>query len=126
MKLRRKTLIICNWIFLENALSLEQLRATGLLTTLVTSLSPTKGIPTGVNGDLNAQDEDYMERGLIAVFNIVMHTVRSPNERLLEAEKEMIRSVIAEIENLPGGFKSTLESCCIEQSEWEELLKALR
>lgn len=58
MTLRRKTVFLINTLVLEESLDLDELRSAGLLNTLIASLSPSRAIPAGKDGDLNAQDED--------------------------------------------------------------------
>lgn len=75
MNLRRKTAFLLNNLALQSTASprlpaqistdgnegvplLRVLQSSGIYTTLVESLSPSRSVPTGLDGDAAAQDED--------------------------------------------------------------------
>lgn len=58
MNLRRKTVFLINSLAMQSASIISSLRTHGLLHTLVTSVSPLRGIPAGLDGELSPQDED--------------------------------------------------------------------
>ncbi|EGG00066.1 uncharacterized protein MELLADRAFT_79345 [Melampsora larici-populina 98AG31] len=58
MNLRRKTVFLINSLAMQSDSILNSLRSHHLFKTLISSVSPTLGIPTGLNGEGLSQDED--------------------------------------------------------------------
>ncbi|CAH7666809.1 adenyl-nucleotide exchange factor [Phakopsora pachyrhizi] len=147
MKLRRKAVFLINGLVLEDLVDLESLRVDGLLKTLIESISPSKGIPAGPNGDLNCQDDDYTEKAIRSIVTITLRTdsdpttVSDPRNLLSDQEKRMIRDVLEENRFLLSNstdddddddddddtrrIERILESSGIGRSEWEQFLKIL-
>ncbi|KAH9813587.1 armadillo-type protein [Melampsora americana] len=58
MNLRRKTVFLINSLAMQSHSILQSLRPHLLFKTLLNSISPTHGIPTGSNGEGSSQDDD--------------------------------------------------------------------
>lgn len=125
MNLRRKTVFLINTLALEDSLNLEELRSTGLLSTLITSLSPSRGIPTGADGDLSPQDEDYTEKALRTMATILINSASKPNQVLHEDEKNSLKEIFLELDVDSAQFKQLIESSGIGESEWSQALDAM-
>ncbi|MBW0461114.1 hypothetical protein O181_000829 [Austropuccinia psidii MF-1] len=125
MTLRRKTVFLINTLVLEDSLELEKLRSTGLLNTLITSLSPSKGIPTGLDGDLNAQDEDYTEKALRSIVTILINSSSKTSQPLSNYERQTLNDVLLELGIGSEEFNSLLQSSGIGESEWAQALRVL-
>lgn len=126
MTLRRKTVFLINTLLLEESLDLDELRAAGLLNTLIASLSPSRAIPAGKDGDLNAQDEDYLEKTLRTIATILINSTTRPNQRISDDEKKLTKEVLSELKlNYSSNFQRLIESSGIGESEWSQALETL-
>ncbi|PLW22885.1 hypothetical protein PCANC_09564 [Puccinia coronata f. sp. avenae] len=126
MILRRKTVFLINTLVLDESLNLEELRAAGLLNTLITSLSPSRAIPAGMDGELSAQDEDYLEKSLRTTATILINSCSRPNQVLLDDEKTLVKEVLLELKSNSTDFQHLIESSGIGESEWSQALETLR
>ncbi|KAI7937364.1 hypothetical protein MJO29_014679 [Puccinia striiformis f. sp. tritici] len=125
MILRRKTVFLINTLLLEESLDLHELRSSGLLNTLITSLSPSRSIPAGKDGDISAQDEDYVEKVLRTITTILINASTRPNQILLEDEKNVVKEVLKEMKLDSTSLKQLIESSGIGESEWSEAIATL-
>ncbi|KAI7937994.1 hypothetical protein MJO28_014914 [Puccinia striiformis f. sp. tritici] len=125
MILRRKTVFLINTLLLEESLDLHELRSSGLLNTLITSLSPLRSIPAGKDGDISAQDEDYVEKVLRTITTILINASTRPNQILLEDEKNVVKEVLKEMKLDSTSLKQLIESSGIGESEWSEAIATL-
>lgn len=138
LNLRRKTAFLLNTLALDEAPEaststaepstaplplIEPLESSGIYKTLVESLSPSRGVPTGPDGDLAAQDEDYIEKGLRALVTIIatiLTTIShsSPKADLDAGLKKLTAEVVQELKGL-GGWQERLESAGVAKDEWQ-------
>ncbi|KAA1070212.1 hsp70 nucleotide exchange factor fes1 [Puccinia graminis f. sp. tritici] len=125
MTLRRKTVFLINTLVLEESLDLEELRSAGLLNTLIASLSPSRAIPAGKDGELSSQDEDYVEKVLRTIATLLINSSARPNQVISDDEKNLVKEVLKELKLDSASFKQLVESSGIGESEWSQALESL-
>ncbi|KAG0144071.1 hypothetical protein CROQUDRAFT_660425 [Cronartium quercuum f. sp. fusiforme G11] len=120
MNLRRKTVFLINSIAMQSHQPiLGSLRSNDLLKTLIHSISPTFGIPTGINGEQLPQDDDFTEKALRAITTIIL---QSKIDELNEEEKNDLKDLVKEIGD-QFIRDHLLEGAGVAETEWDQVLE---
>ncbi|KAH9808729.1 adenyl-nucleotide exchange factor [Melampsora americana] len=118
MKLRIRTAVSINSLAMQPHSILQSLPSHHLFKTLLNSVSPTRGIPTGVNGEGLLQDDDYIERALRAITTIVL---KSDPTELDTEEKQELKELIKSMSEKDIRL-NRLEGAGVAESEWDSVL----
>ncbi|KAK4703460.1 hsp70-interacting protein, partial [Phenoliferia sp. Uapishka_3] len=118
--LRTKTAFLLSQLISQSPTSLLPiLRSSHILYSLLNSLSPTTALPTGPNGDVEAVDADYRDKGLRVIVNAVMGE-QEGSEGLTAEERKLLAGVLAELEGTDGW--SAEEDLGMSTGEWKDFL----
>lgn len=122
--IRTKTSFLLSQLVSQSAQPLElsqQLRQAGVLKGVLDSLDRDLHQPTESTGENNKIDEDYRDKSLRFLVNVVE---RTEGKGLEKDEKDKLGKVVKELEE--GGEWSAEEDLGMAKSEWEDFKRSFK